>query len=177
FVAAVEDINSNILVGDTSTVTLTLSHDTFANGQTTVSAQAVNGMATFSNLVINVPGSYVLRATDTNPNLDPGFAPFTINASGATKLGFLQQPGKPTAGATITPAVTVAVQDAGGNTVTTDTSTVTLTLNGGTFAGGGTTVSAAAVNGVATFSNLVINTAGTYTLAASDGTLTGATSN
>src|SRR5262249_58341099 len=81
FVAAVEDINSNILVGDTSTITLTLSHDTFANGQTTVSAQAVDGMATFNNLVINAPGSYVLRATDTNPNLDPGFAPFTINAS------------------------------------------------------------------------------------------------
>jgi hypothetical protein len=73
FVAAVQDINSNLLVGDTSTVTLTLSHDTFANGQTTVSTQAVNGMATFSNLVINVPGSYILRATDSNPNLDPGF--------------------------------------------------------------------------------------------------------
>ena len=35
----------------------------------------------------------------------------------------------------------------------------------------------AAVNGVATFTNLVINAAGTYTLFASDGTLNGATSN
>ena len=34
----------------------------------------------------------------------------------------------------------------------------------------------AAVNGVATFSNLVLNTAGTYTLKATDGALTGATS-
>src|SRR5262249_38126763 len=74
-------------------------------------------------------------------------------------------------------AVTVAVQDANGNTVTSDTSTVTLTLSSGTFAGGSNTVSATAVNGVATFSNLVINTAGSYTLAASDGSLTGATSN
>jgi hypothetical protein len=61
--------------------------------------------------------------------------------------------------------------------VTSDTSTVTLTLSSGTFASGSNTVSAAAVNGVATFGNLVINAAGTYTLTASDGTLTGATSN
>jgi hypothetical protein len=176
FVAAVEDINSNILVGDTSTVTLTLSHDTLANGQTTVSAQAVDGMATFSNLVINVPGSYVLRATDTNPNLDPGFAPFTISPAAAAKVAFTQQPTNTAAGVAITPAVTVAVQDTLGNTVTTDTSTVTLTLSGGTFAGGGTTVSIAAVNGVATFSNLVVNVPGSYTLTASDGTLTSATS-
>jgi hypothetical protein len=161
---------------DASTVTLTLSHGTFANGQSTVSAQAVDGVATFSNLVINAAGSYVLRATDTNPNLDPGFAPFTINASAAAKLAFVQQPSNVNAGATISPAVTVAVEDANGNTVTSDASTVTLTLSSGTFAGGGNTVSAAAVNGVATFSSLVVNAAGTYTLAASDGSLTGATS-
>ena len=176
FVAAVEDINSNILVGDTSTVTLTLSHDTLANGQTTVTAQALDGMATFSNLVINKAGSYVLRATDANPNLDPGFAPFTISPAVAAKLAFTQQPSNATAGAAIAPAVTVAVQDTFANTVTTDTSTATLTLSGGTFAGGGTAVSAAAVNGVATFSNLVINAAGSYTLTAGDGSLTGATS-
>jgi hypothetical protein len=60
--------------------------------------------------------------------------------------------------------------------VTTNTSTVTLTLSSGTFAGGGTTAAASAVAGVATFSGLVISTAGTYTLAANDGTLTGVTS-
>src|SRR5262249_8694015 len=124
----------------------------------------------------NAAGSYVLRATDTNPNLDPGFAPFTINAPSAAKLAFVQQPSNTSAGAAISPAVTVAVEDANGNTVAGDTSIVTLTLSSGTFAGGGTTVSAAAVNGVATFANLVINAAGTYTLAAGDGSLTGATS-
>jgi hypothetical protein len=178
FVVAVEDITGHTVSTDSSTVTLTLSHGTFANGATTVSAPAVNGVATFSNLVINSAGSYVLRATDTNPNLDPGFAPFTINAPNpATKLAFLQQPTNATAGATISPAVTVVVEDANGNTVPNDTSTVTLTLSGGTFANGSNTVSAAAVNGIATFSTLVINAAGSYTLAASDGSLTGATSN
>ena len=61
----------------------------------------------------------------------------------------------------MSPPVTVAVQDAGGNTVTGDTSTVTLTLSSGTFVGGGTTATAAAVNGVATFANLAVAAPGT----------------
>jgi autotransporter-associated beta strand protein len=177
FIAVVQDINSNILVGDTSTVTLTLSHGTFSNGQSTVSATAVNGIATFANLQINASGSYILRATDSNPNLDPGFAPFTINAGTAAKLAFVQQPTDPAAGATISPAVTVAVEDANNNIVTGDTSTVTLTLSSGTFAGGATTVTANAVGGVATFSNLIASAAGSYTLTASDGSLAGVDSN
>jgi hypothetical protein len=72
----------------------------------------------------------------------------------------------------ITPAVTVAVENAGGNVVTTDNSTqVTLAITSGTGTTGavlsGTkTVTVAA--GVATFSNLNINLVGTgYTLTAS----------
>ncbi len=52
---------------------------------------------------------------------------------------------------------------------------MTLALNGGDF-DPGSTVSAVAVNGVATFNNLVIDTLSSCTLTASDGTLTGATS-
>src|SRR5262249_59981568 len=102
---------------------------------------------------------------------------FSITPPAATSRALVPHPTPPAAGAVIPPAVTVAVRDAFGNTVTNDTSTVTLTLSSGTFSGGSSTVSAAAVNGVATFGNLVINAAGSYTLAASDGTLTGATSN
>jgi hypothetical protein len=177
FIAAVEDISGNIVVGDTSTVTLSLSHDTFASGATSVSATAANGMATFSGLTINTAGSYIMRADDTNPNLDPAYGPFTINNASAAKVGFLQQPSNASPGIAIAPAVTVSVQDAFGNTVSGDTSAVTLTLSSGTFSTGLNTVTVNAVNGVATFSNLIINTTGTYTLAASDGTLTGATSN
>ena len=58
------------------------------------------------------------------------------------------------------PAVTVAAEDQFGNTFTADsTSTVTLTLNGGTFAGGGNTATATVSGGVATFGNLVIDAA------------------
>ena len=72
----------------------------------------------------------------------------------------------------------VSVEDANGNVVTSDNSSVTVAI--GTNPGGGTlggTLTVAAVNGVATFSNLSINKAGTgYTLTATDGSLSGATS-
>jgi hypothetical protein len=96
----------------------------------------------------------------------------------ASQLVFGAQPSNTTAGATISPAVTVKVEDSLGNVVTTDTSNVTVAI--GTNPGGGTlggTVTVAAVSGIATFSNLSIDKTGTgYTLSAADGTLTGATS-
>ena len=72
--------------------------------------------------------------------------------------------------------MTVAVEDPFGNTVATDSSTVTLTLGSRTFASGGSTVTVAAVNGIATFSNLAIDAAGSYTMTASDGALAVVTS-
>ncbi|HEX3134167.1 MAG TPA: PQQ-dependent sugar dehydrogenase [Planctomycetota bacterium] len=95
-----------------------------------------------------------------------------------TKLAFTQQPTTLNAGATITPAVKVTVQDASGNTVPSSTTTVTLAIgsNPGSATLAGTT-SVAAINGVATFSNLSLNNAGNgYTLTASSSGLTGATS-
>jgi uncharacterized repeat protein (TIGR03806 family) len=95
-----------------------------------------------------------------------------------TALAVVQQPSTVNAGATITPAVQVAVRDAAGNTVTSSSATVTLAL--GANPGGATlsgTLAVAAVNGVATFSNLSLNNAGAgYTLVATSSGLTSATS-
>ena len=88
------------------------------------------------------------------------------------------QPTSAVAGAAISPAVQVSVEDANGNVVTSDNSSVTIAI--GANPGNGTlsgTLTVAAVNGVATFNGLSINKAGTgYTLTATDGSLTGATS-
>jgi hypothetical protein len=73
-------------------------------------------------------------------------------------------------------SVAVAVKDQFGNTVTGDSSTITLTLASGVFSTGSNAVSMQASGGIATFSGLTINANGSYTLAASDGPLTGATS-
>src|SRR5439155_346321 len=78
----------------------------------------------------------------------------------------------------VPPAVQGAVQDACGNTVTTATDAVTVAL--GANPGAATlsgTLTVAAIQGIATFSNLRIDRPGSgYTLAASAGGLSGATS-
>ena len=96
----------------------------------------------------------------------------------AAKLAFIVQPSNAAAGAAITPAMQVAVQDAQGNTVTTATTSITVAIGtnpaSGTLAG---TKTVAAVNGVATFSTLSLNMVGTgYTLTATATGLTSATS-
>ena len=103
---------------------------------------------------------------------------FNVTAGLATKLIFTQQPSNVAAGSSITPAVTVSVEDSLGNVVTTATNSVNIGI--GTNAGSGTlsgTTPVTAAAGVATFSNLSINNVGTgYTLTASATGLTGATS-
>jgi uncharacterized repeat protein (TIGR03803 family) len=98
-------------------------------------------------------------------------------AGPATHLAFIQNPSNAGAGSTIAPSVTVAVEDASGLSVTSDTSSVTLTIAsgpGGAILGG--TVTEPVQDGVATFSDLYLPTLGTYTLQASDATLTAAAS-
>jgi hypothetical protein len=96
----------------------------------------------------------------------------------AVQLAFAVQPSNATAGVLMNPVIAVAIQDASGNLVTNATNVVTLTIgsaaSGGSLAG---TVSVAAVNGVATFSNVRIVTAGRgYTLKAASTGLAAATS-
>ena len=96
----------------------------------------------------------------------------------AVQLAFAVQPSNATAGVLINPIMAVAIQDASGNLVTSATNVVTLTIgsaaSGGSLAG---TASVPGVNGVATFSNLRVVTAGTgYTLKAASTGLAAATS-
>src|SRR5207245_11016261 len=99
-----------------------------------------------------------------------------IGPGRAAKLAILVQPSAATAGAQITPAVQVAIQDASGRVVTTATNLVTLAI--GSNPGGGAlsgTPIGSPVNGVATFANLSIERAGNgYTLTASAPGLAGA---
>jgi VCBS repeat-containing protein len=102
----------------------------------------------------------------------------TAGAGSPVKLGFTQPPVSTQAGTTITPSVKVAIQDAGGNTVTSAQNAITLAIGSnpaaGTLSG---TATVTAVNGVATFPGLSIDKAGNgYTLAAAASGLTGATS-
>src|SRR5207237_769267 len=130
------------------------------SGTTTVAAVA--GVASFSDLSIDKTGTgYTLTAASA-PLTGATSTAFNINPGAASKLAFTVQPASATAGVSISPAVQVAVQDAFGNTITSSTASITVAI--GTNPGGGTlsgTATVAAVSGVASFSTLSINKAGT----------------
>ena len=176
---AVEDASGNTVVSASDPVTLALVGGTGLAGTLTVSPH--NGIATFSNLSVNTAGTG-LTLLATGPQLSfVNSTTFSISAPGSgtvstpAKLAFSQQPTNALTQAAITPAVQVTVEDAGGNTVTSATNPVTLSLLSGTGLAGALTVTPQ--NGVATFSNLTVSTAGSgYTLFATSPNLTSATS-
>jgi hypothetical protein len=136
---------------------------------------AASGVATFAGCNINKPGTYTLTATGagfTTTSLN-----FTISLGPATKLGFTTNPTNSTGGIAFPAQPVVAVQDAGGNTITTSPAPVTLTIT--TPAGAAltcTTNPVTAISGVSAFSGCSINRPGTYTLTAASGSLTSAVS-
>jgi Ca2+-binding RTX toxin-like protein len=169
----VEDQFGNVVTSDRSTVTLAVNSGAGA-ATGTLTAQAVNGVATFSNLTFDTAGAYTLRATDGSLTSAVSGS-FNITAAAASQVVFTQPPTAATAGSTVTPPVTISVEDQFGNVVTTDNSNVTLAVNSGSGTLGGTPT-IQAVNGVATFSDLSLSAADTYTLIATDGSLISAVS-
>jgi hypothetical protein len=174
---AIEDGFGNVVTSNTSTVTIAVATGPagFASGSTT-SMAAASGVATFSNLILDSSGSYTLSVSDGGL-AGATTGTITISPALASQLVLQQSPTSGTTGQALSPSVKVAVEDAFGNVITSNTSTVTIAVASGPggFTAGSTT-SVAAVNGVATFSNLIVNTAGTYTLKATDGALASVTS-
>ena len=148
-----------------------------ANTVTTPGTGFTPRLTGFGNLtedrVVTTTGSYAGTATQNGTTWVMQLLAFRVASTAIgppTKLGFVQGPSNAGAGAVITPAVKVAVEDASGNIETSDNTTqVSLAIGtnpaGGTLSGGSAVTVA---SGIATFSGLSINTAGTgYTLTAS----------
>jgi hypothetical protein len=161
---AIENASGTILTSNTSTITLA------GAGLTgTTSVAAVGGVATFTGLSITKAGAQTLAITDSG--LSATTNSITISPAAASQLVFTAQPTNAVTGASIG-TVTVAIEDAYGNVVTTNTTTITLATTSPITG----ITSVAAVNGVATFTGLSMSQTGSYTLSATDGTLTAATS-
>jgi sugar lactone lactonase YvrE len=146
----------------------------------TATQHATAGVATFRDLTIDkAGGGYTLSAV-TAGLTGATSNQFTVNVGAARRLSFVSQPNTVVAGAAISPALQVAVLDAGGNRVTTSTASVTMSVTSGSGAVGaalGGTVTQPAASGVATFDNLAIDKAASgYTLTASSSSVTGAAS-
>jgi hypothetical protein len=180
-VVSIENAQGQVVTTDQTTVTLAITANTGASGAalTTCVGTTTNGVATFAGCTINRSGSnYTLSATDTSDGTIVGVsAAFNVAVGPAAKLAFTSAPTSASGGTAFSPQPVVDVEDAGGNIVTAGSSSVTVTI--GSVTAGGTLSGNTAVTttgGVATFSGLSINTAGSYTLSAADGQLTGATS-
>ncbi len=97
--------------------------------------------------------------------------------NGASALGFFVQPSTANTGQVISPPVEVLVRDSIGSIDSSFTASITIDLasnSTGAALSGTTTVRP--TNGIATFSNLSVNAAGTYTLQASASGATSVTS-
>jgi hypothetical protein len=146
------------------------------SGTTTVAASS--GVATFGDLRIDSSGtSYALDAAATGLGSATSEAFAVVPA--AVELRITAQPTGAQAGASIAPPVVVTAFDGTGAVATGFSGTVTVALGanptGGTLSG---TRTVTAIAGVATFADLAIDRVGAgYTLVASSGILTPATSN
>ncbi len=170
----VEDALGDTVASDNSTVTLSIASGTGTSGATlsNCTATAVAGVAQFQNCSINTIGTgYELTAADAPDNLNAPSAaslPFNIYVGPPAQLQFTTQPSlNNVSGDKFATQPVVTIEDAGGNVATADTSTVALSLSGGTS---GATLSGCTETttvGVATFSGCSVNEAGTgYTLTA-----------
>jgi competence protein ComGC len=186
-VVLIEDSYGNVVANDNSQVTIGIGSFTAAPGNappgfinSTTSANASSGEAIFNNLVLDQAGSYTLAANDASDKLSGfGSQGFNVTPAVVHQLFFpaTGQPTNTTAGSAINGAggVQVWIEDAYGNVLTGDNTSVTiksslLTAAPGSAAPSSVNSSANATNGEVTFSNLVLTQAGNYKLLTSDST-------
>jgi hypothetical protein len=127
-----------------------------------------DGIATFPDLELNRAGTGYTLVASLEGVPSATSAPFDITSRTAVALTVETQPTDETAGEPITPFVRVSVRDDLGNILETDARDITIAINtgvSGATLGGSKTV--AAVDGIATFSNLTLDKMGEYTLVAS----------
>ncbi|WP_307044165.1 signal peptidase I [Agromyces ramosus] len=170
----VTDAGGNAVTTNTAPVTLALTNPSGATLTCASNPRTTSlGVATFSGCNINRTGTYTLIATSGTLAASTS-ASIVVTPGAAARVVFLVSPSSSSTGGIFSTQPIVAVQDSSGNTVTTSTAAITLSVTG---TPGGTTLTCAvnptsASSGTATFSSCSINKKGTYTLTARSGTLT-----
>ncbi len=175
--ADVEDQFGNIVTTDGSKVTVAISTGPTGAAITgTAQVTALHGVATFTGISLKTAGNYKLAFSDASLTAATS-STFAISPAAAAKLAFAQAPTAAAAAADISPSVKVDVEDQFGNIVAGDSSNVVIAVGTGvTGATLGGTLTQAASSGVATFDDLTLDKAGSYTLKVTDGSLTSLTS-
>ncbi|MFN7622526.1 MAG: Ig-like domain-containing protein, partial [Acidobacteriota bacterium] len=156
-VVTIRDAAGNPVTG-TAAVTVAIQSGTggVLGGTTTVNA--VNGVATFTNLSLAgvVGTNYVLRfsATGLTPIDTASITPSGPGA--ATQLVLTTPPAGGASGTALSTQPVLTIRDSAGNTVTSWPNTVTVAVQSGAGGTVGGSTSTSFVNGVATFSGLTL---------------------
>jgi len=174
---AVQDVYGNSLYQAGGEVTASLVGEGGGTLSGTTTVPVYDGLATFADLSVDRVGQYrLVFRYGTEATVQSRL--IRIRPTSAAALRFQVQPTTVGAGASISPAVEVAVVDRFGNIATHASEEVTLALGenpGGDALGG--TLKASTAQGVATFADLSVRTvARGYTLQATAGALTPAES-
>jgi hypothetical protein len=180
---SVEDASGSVVTGNTSAVTLAIASQPGSGATLSCTANPVtasNGVASFAGCKITgKTGSYTLKATARNLTSATS-STFSVAAGAAAKLVYTTQPGGGASGTAWSAQPAVSVEDASGNVVTGNTSAVTLAISSQPGSGAVLSCTAnpvTASHGVASFAGCKITgRTGSYTLKATDGSLTSATS-
>jgi hypothetical protein len=173
FVIDVEDQAGEFVTSGTSRVTLSIlsgPRGSALHGTATVLSQG--GVATFSNVDLTVAGDYTFQVKDGRLTTAVSDT-VLVEPSAPVKLLYIHQPGNAIAGNAIDAPVVVELKDRFNNIATNADAVVTLSIASGpagAVVGGDASVTAD--NGLATFSDVLLDTAGHYRLTASDGGLT-----
>ena len=172
----IEDEDGDLVPSETATITLT------ATGPGTLSCTggtaipSSGGVATFTGCSISQAGTDTLTATATGAAPASSLTPdtsgsFVVSNGTATHLVFTASPSSAGTGQVFPTNPTVAIEDNGGNVVSTETATITLAISNNPGIGvltctGGTSIPSS--SGFATFTGCSISAPGVgYTLIAS----------
>jgi hypothetical protein len=173
----VQDADGNIVASASTSITVAIGANPAGgtlSGTTTV--PAVSGVAVFSDLVLDKPASGYTLAADAAGLTRAVSSPFAVGAV-AKRLSFNVQPSTTLVSQALKPAIQVVVLNDEGIVTTSSTSITVAIKDGPTAATLAGNITVAAVNGVATFTDLSIDTPATgYTLWASADGLSGETS-
>ncbi len=162
-VVEIRDAQGNRVAGATNAVTAEIANGSGALAGT-ITVNAVNGIATFTNARVNGAGPHRIRFVASG--LSSATSGNFVVSQRAAALNISAQPAGSVSGAALTTQPVVQVLDDAGLVVTTGsdaTVTVATSIATGTGTLGGTT-SVNAASGVATFTNLAISGSGAHTL-------------
>jgi hypothetical protein len=131
------------------------------------SAHFVNGVLSSTPVNIVNTGTFSITASYSPGSISGISKPFIVNAGSPAQLVFLQGPSSVRSGVSISPAITVQLRDSLNNPVPAAGENIQMAISSGSGKLTGTTTQSTNSSGIATFSDLKIDTAGIKQLTAS----------